>query len=625
MSAKLNDPWVVVALAAVLVVGTPAGAAGSSSTPALQQECVINSVDIVDSTGAGFPTDEDGDGYASQFGFSIRVDTKCFGAYDDNLIGDPQIEPVMQLYINDVLLGAIRELDAYSADSGEISDDLRMTFAPRAEFLEGNFSRGTLSFRIVLLDNDPPLASLDPISTDTIDEWQGSVNYEPRAEDRPTRTESPSENQPIETETPTETPDRTDVDAHIVEFVPANGSYTTGEEVVSRVEVENGGDEFDTFFVGYGVRGPDGETYDNNGTTGKPISLAPGDVETVSLSWTVEPDAPPGDYGVGTAVWLEADREELSTRLDETDVPDAFTVVSDAENTSQQPTLDVNAETTVRDESVTVDFEVNNTADRRIDGVTLAVDGVPTNWTVMNRSDDGGFWVTANRTWFWRSIEAGDDRSPSATFRLPPNVSVGNWTVIARVTDAAGTNVTTTVRLSPEGIAAPLSVAFIEVENRTVRKGGNTSITLRVGNRNATQATGVTLELRGEVATWQVLSHDETHATWSTSTRTWFWQALPANTTDTVSVTFEVPDNASTDVHVLEARLSDASGRVDVVNVSIQVANASGSGALATAQYLTVAPRASGVLSSGLWAEVGDSYSLALPVSGHGRAVERGR
>ncbi|MFC7212590.1 PEGA domain-containing protein [Saliphagus sp. GCM10025334] len=108
-----------------------------------------------------------------------------------------------------------------------------------------------------------------------------------------------------------------EVDA-TVEFVDVSeGEVASGEAVESTAVVNNTGEQEHTFFVGYGAVDPDGETYDNNGTTGTTVTLEPGETAEVELEWIVEEGAPEGLYDLGSAVWLESDRDELQTRLDE--------------------------------------------------------------------------------------------------------------------------------------------------------------------------------------------------------------------------------------------------------------------------------------------------------------------
>jgi len=121
----------------------------------------------------------------------------------------------------------------------------------------------------------------------------------------------------------------TAVDARITGFEPSSGTVRPGEEATARVTVRNVGEVEHTFFVGYGVVDPNGGVHDNDGGTGTTVTLAPGESATVTVSWTVESDAPPGRYGAGTAVWRESDRDALHTRLHEEWRDDAFTVERD--------------------------------------------------------------------------------------------------------------------------------------------------------------------------------------------------------------------------------------------------------------------------------------------------------
>lgn len=132
---------------------------------------------------------------------------------------------------------------------------------------------------------------------------------------------------PTPTETPTQTEQPTKIDAKITDFSPSSGAYRIGDDVTSRVEVENTGNTRHTFFVGYGVIDEDGNFHDNDGTTGTQVTLDAGERTTVSVSWTVEEDAPMGNYGAGTAVWQESNPEALETRLDDARVKNVFKVV----------------------------------------------------------------------------------------------------------------------------------------------------------------------------------------------------------------------------------------------------------------------------------------------------------
>lgn len=109
----------------------------------------------------------------------------------------------------------------------------------------------------------------------------------------------------------------------------ADGEVSPGDvvEATALVSREDRGDQEHTFFVGYGAVDFEGEPYDNDGTTGTTVTLEPGATAEVDLEWIVEENAPEGWYDLGTAVWLEADRDALQTRLDEAEREEAIEVI----------------------------------------------------------------------------------------------------------------------------------------------------------------------------------------------------------------------------------------------------------------------------------------------------------
>ena len=106
-----------------------------------------------------------------------------------------------------------------------------------------------------------------------------------------------------------------EVDAKLSSFETSNGAVEPGDSVSSTVVVENTGTVEHTFFVGYSVVAPTGKLFDNGGTTGHGVTLSAGESTSVDLSWTATTDAPSGTYDAIAAVWKEADRDSLETRL----------------------------------------------------------------------------------------------------------------------------------------------------------------------------------------------------------------------------------------------------------------------------------------------------------------------
>ncbi|WP_415381615.1 hypothetical protein [Halosimplex sp. TS25] len=117
-----------------------------------------------------------------------------------------------------------------------------------------------------------------------------------------------------------------EVDGRIIDTDPPTGAYVDGESVSGEVIVENTGSSDNTYYVGYDVVDPEGENRNNDGTTGTTLTLAPGETETVEVSWSVEGDAPVGTYDVVFALWEESDPDNLNNRLDNEEHNDAFRV-----------------------------------------------------------------------------------------------------------------------------------------------------------------------------------------------------------------------------------------------------------------------------------------------------------
>lgn len=154
---------------------------------------------------------------------------------------------------------------------------------------------------------------------------------------------------------------QTEIDARILEFSPPSGEYSEGEDVTGQVEVENTGNTQHRSFVGYSVIDEDETIYHNEGTTGKPVTLEPGERTTVTVSWTVEEDAPPGSYDTETAIWEEDDPSSLETQLDYTRVENNFEVES-ADTDQSTDTDTTETENAAQDEETTSSDEGDEAA-----------------------------------------------------------------------------------------------------------------------------------------------------------------------------------------------------------------------------------------------------------------------
>jgi ABC-type transporter Mla subunit MlaD len=155
----------------------------------------------------------------------------------------------------------------------------------------------------------------------------------------------------VVTATSTE-PSSPTVDAKIVNYATEKGTFQVGETQTAKVTVKNTGDQEHTFFVGYIAIDPNGDLWNNDDTTGTTATLAPGEQKTVSVGWTVEAEAPVGNYGVGTAIWKETD--DLETRLDEVRRSSVFSVERKTSASAPGTTaVDTPTATTVASDSTT--------------------------------------------------------------------------------------------------------------------------------------------------------------------------------------------------------------------------------------------------------------------------------
>ncbi|KAB1197158.1 MULTISPECIES: hypothetical protein [Haloferax] len=150
------------------------------------------------------------------------------------------------------------------------------------------------------------------------------------------------------------------VDASILNFNQDSGQYAPGETVTAGVEVRNTGDSTHTFFVGYSVKGPNGEWYDNDGGTGQTVTLDPGERTWITVSWTVEAGAPAGYYDAVTSVWKESDPDNLYTRLDSEERTSSFEVIEPSVD-AQITTFDVDAGDYTENENVDATVRIENT------------------------------------------------------------------------------------------------------------------------------------------------------------------------------------------------------------------------------------------------------------------------
>lgn len=114
------------------------------------------------------------------------------------------------------------------------------------------------------------------------------------------------------------------LNAEIISTVMPSGSFKTGESVDVTITVTNIGTIEHTFYIGYSVRDPENTFWD---APYVPVTLSPGDSDTETLSWTVQPGAPAGLYDAYTAVWATQHWSYLYDNLDRENKQNTFSVL----------------------------------------------------------------------------------------------------------------------------------------------------------------------------------------------------------------------------------------------------------------------------------------------------------
>lgn len=215
--------------------------------------------------------------------------------------------------------------------------------------------------------------------------------------------------------------EKPNIDASIVDFDQDGGSYHHGDEVDASTTVKNTGNREHTFFVGYSVRGPDGEWYTNGGTTGKTVTLAPGEQRDVQLEWDAQSDAPLGTYDVKTAVWKESNRDNLVTRLDYETRTSAFSLEEsiDAQITAFQQSSGSYSP----GDNVTGSVTIENTGTVEH---TFYVG-------YSGRGPNGEFYDNDGATEVEVTLAPGESRTVNLSWEVQPDTPAGSYDMITAV------------------------------------------------------------------------------------------------------------------------------------------------------------------------------------------------
>ena len=206
---------------------------------------------------------------------------------------------------------------------------------------------------------------------------------------------------------------RSATSASIDDFSVDRGTYQRGDTVRGQTRVINTGDSRHTFYVGYSFRGPGGDMYSNDGTTHEEVTLDPGEVRTVGLSWTVPNGAPSGEYDAVTSVWKDEDGSKLYGRLDSAGESNAVTVEDDTP-AAVIDDLDPPTGTYRPGDTVTGTVTVENTGPV-----------AHTFWVDVSGETPGGAWIEGEGTHV--SLDPGERRELHLSWQIPADAPRGTY------------------------------------------------------------------------------------------------------------------------------------------------------------------------------------------------------
>ena len=184
--------------------------------------------------------------------------------------------------------------------------------------------------------------------------------------------ESPETDTPEESPTPTSKPSA-DAGQPVLRAVEPQAIETAPEtvtldDIVERsVDIENEGAEQDTVLVTLTAVDPQEKRHVDDPDGHETVTVAPGESQEVTLSWTPDVEVPEGEYDLVVEVWMETDLDDRVTQLDEHTEPDAITV--------EKPTGTLSVVTVPTDATVALDDRVieEETAERPVGTYELTV------------------------------------------------------------------------------------------------------------------------------------------------------------------------------------------------------------------------------------------------------------
>jgi PGF-CTERM protein len=183
----------------------------------------------------------------------------------------------------------------------------------------------------------------------------------------------------------------------------------------------------------------DGATWKSTDNSWLWQTVDPGESVTPSVTLEIPSDAAPGDYIVnGTVKSNEAieavNNHTITVEQQETASPTS--TQTPTQTPTQQPAdenvsvnLTVSQSELAPGETVTVEPTLTNTGSGA--SAYILDLSLPANWTVINRTNDGGTWKSADNSWLWQTVQPGDSVAPSVTVEVPDDAANRTYTIEA--------------------------------------------------------------------------------------------------------------------------------------------------------------------------------------------------
>lgn len=275
------------------------------------------------------------------------------------------------------------------------------------------------------------------------------------------------------------------IDAAVVDVTVTEENYVPGDTVESTLTIENTGERTKSFTIEQLIRDPDGTLVSEARSTVVTDPIAPGETDTVSVTWQTNAEADPGGYDLSTAIWAESQPDRLTVELDTQYRENAVSIVEPATTaTFDVQITDTNAPLTAG-EQLAVSATISNTGD-----------GAGVQTIALSNQRTGDVCAEDNI-----SLDPGADKEVTLSCPTTADDIPGFDVVVASENDTASRSITVTEPGVFEIINLNLSTASIYTNETVVASatitntgGPDTQIVTLSANNTSVATRSVTLD-----------------------------------------------------------------------------------------------------------------------------------